>query len=383
MTTSKYFFPEPCATVANEQLERPDWTSGVPRDPKKLWLDKNENIDPTLAAITCRVISSVDPSVIYSYPDCAPLYRKLGDYLGVQSKHLGLTVGSDGSIRAVFQSFINPGDVVLRTSPTFAMYAVYCQMFGARAVAQEYEPSPNGPHLASDTFIEKIRSVRPKLVCLPNPDSPTGTVYRSEELRRIIEAAGEAGGLILVDEAYYPFYEETALNWIDTYDHLVVVRTFSKAWGLAGLRLGYFAACPELVRLLQKVRPLYEIGAFDAAVIETMLDHADDVMESVRRLNEGRDTFSARMREVALRTFQSHGNFFHVNFDCYAARVHETLKDLAIYRRDLKEPCLAGFSRFTSAPLPLLEPIISTIVGVVGNSVAGKTMDAQRCERGT
>lgn len=352
--------------VADPELVRPDWTKGVPRNPDLLWLDKNENTDPRLAALTARIMSEIDPKALYTYPECTPLYHKLGDYLGIGADHLLLAAGSDGCIRSVFEAFINPGDVVVYTVPTFAMYSVYSKMYGARIVPMVYQASGKGPDLTAETAVNIITEARPKLVCLPNPDSPTGTVFPPDELRRIIEAAGQSGALILIDEAYYPFYEHTALPWVDEYPHLIVARTFAKAWGLSGLRIGYVAACPQIAGLLHKVRPMYEVNTLAVAVVERMLDFSGEVLASVRRLNAGRNAFIDAMARLHLRTLRSHGNFLHVAFGLHASAVHATLKDLVLYRKDFNEPCLKGFSRFSATTVELFEPVIKRISLIAG-----------------
>lgn len=357
--------PTARSPVADPKLWRPDWTMGVPRDPSLLWLDKNENTDPELAALTARVLGEIDLTVLCTYPECAPLYHKLGDHLGVSADHLLLSHGSDGIIRSVFEAFINPGDTVIHTVPTFAMYAVYSQMYGACVVPLIYQPSEKGPRLLVEEILETIAAARPKLVCLPNPDSPTGTVFAPETLRRIIEAAGESGALMLVDEAYFPFYEETALSWIDEYPNLVIARTFAKAWGLSGLRIGYGAACPETIKFLHKVRPMYEVNTIAVAVIERMLDLNREVIASVKRLNAGRDTFLTAMEKLNLRTLRGHGNFLHVAFGSHAPAIHKALRDMVLYRLDFKEPCLKGFTRFSATTAGRFQPIIDCITRVV------------------
>lgn len=370
MNKKAYSAPPARKPVAAPALSRPDWTAGVPRDPALLWLDKNENTDPEMAALARRIVSQIDPVAISTYPECTPLYRKLGDWLGVGADHLLLTAGSDGAIRSVFEAFIDPGDSVLHTVPTFAMYSVYASMYGARVIPLEYRPSEAGPSLPAAEVIRTIMQARPKLVCLPNPDSPTGTVFAPEELRRIVEAAGEAGALILIDEAYHPFYEHSVLAWAAEYPHLVVARTFAKAWGLSGLRIGYAVSCPDVARLLHKVRPMYEVNTVAVAAMEKMLDHSDAMLASVRRISRGKEVFLDAMRGLGLRTLQSHGNFLHVAFGAHAPAVHARLQDLVLYRRDFKEPCLRGFSRFSATTEERFGPVIEAIRQVL-NGKAG------------
>ena len=365
MDKHDYVAPAARLPVADSKLFRPDWTVGVPRDPNLLWLDKNENADPELTKLTIRLLSEIDPTAIYSYPECTPLYHKLAGHLGVRADNLLLAVGSDGAIRSVFEAFINPGDVVVHTVPTFAMYAVYSSMYGAKVVPLIYQASDKGPTLAVEDVVNTIKKVRPKLVCLPNPDSPTGTVFSPLDMRQIIETAGQTGALMLIDEAYYPFYEHTVVPWVDEYNHLVVTRTFAKAWGISGLRIGYAVSCPDVARLLHKVRPMYEVSTVAVAMAERLLDFSHEVLASVQRINSGRDEFLKAMASLQLRTLMTHGNFLHVAFSQYASAVHSRLKNVVLYRLDGGEGCLKGFSRFSATTVERFQPIIEHIRQVV------------------
>jgi histidinol-phosphate aminotransferase len=242
---------------------------------------------------------------------------------------------------------------------------VYCQMYGARPVTVEYEASDRGPNLPASRVIETIRAASPRVVCLPNPDSPTGSVFAPDVLRAIIEAAASVGAVILIDEAYYPFYKGTALPWVAEYPHLVVARTFSKAWGMAGVRAGFTGSCQELATLMHRVRPMYEIGSLAASMTEAMLEHEDAVLASVHRLNAGKRAFLDAMEVLGLRVLRNEGNFLHVAFGSHAAGVHAALAPVVLYRRDFKDPCLKGFSRFSSTTATLFAPVIERIRGAV------------------
>jgi len=354
--------------VAAPALTRPDWSAVSPRNPGLIWLDKNENLDPELMEITSKILAQIPVAALYSYPDAGPFYHKLGNYLGVEADHLLLAAGSDGVIRSVFEAFINPGDVVVHTQPTFAMYMVYGRIYGAQAVVMAYEPSDLGPVLPVDRVVETIARSKPKLVCLPNPDSPTGTVFPPLEMRRIIEAAGEAGAVILIDEAYHPFYINSVLPWVEAYPHLIVARTFSKAWGLAGLRVGYAVASPKTANLLHKVRPMYEVNTLAIYYMERMLDYSAEMLASVERINNGKDVFLAAMADLGFKTFRAEGNFLHVAFGDEAPVIHAALKNVVLYRPNFNDPCLKGYSRFSAAPAGLFGPVIRAIRQAVGKS---------------
>jgi len=365
MDKHHYVTPTARAPVADPNLLRPDWTLGVPRKPNLLWLDKNENNDPELAEVVRRVLAEIPIESLYCYPESGPLYRKLAARLGVGPENLLLSAGSDGAIRSAFEAYIAPGDVVLHTQPTFAMYFVYSKMYGAFEKNLVYQPSVEGPVLDAAAVVQAIEEFRPKMVCLPNPDSPTGTVFSLDDLKTIIEGAGNAGALLLIDEAYYPFHEKTVLPWVLDYPHLMVTRSTGKAWGLAGFRLGLAAAGPEVVMCLHKVRPMYEVNTVAVAVMEKMLDHEDEMIASVERLEKGKRFFLGAMSNLGFRVLRGQGNFLHVAFGVHAEAIHKALSNMVYYRRDFNDPCLEGFSRFSSTTTEQFKPVIDRIAQIV------------------
>lgn len=353
--------PTPRAALTNPDLWRPDWLQDSSRDPNLLWLDKNENRDPEQLALVKRIVSELDPEALSTYPSSARLYRKLGSWVGVDPHCLLLTPGSDGAIRLSFETFVAPGDRVIITAPTFAMYPVYSQMFGAEITALQYRPSDAGPTLAAEDIVDAIRKDHPRLVCLPNPDSPTGTTFNVTDMRAIIGAAGDTGAAILIDEAYYPFHRETVVPWIEEFPHLIVARTTAKAWGMAGLRIGYAVASPDVAKMMHKMRPMYECSTLAMAAMEAMLDHIDECDASVARLEAGKAVFLDRMERVGFRVLRGNGNFMHVAFGACADAIHAALASVCYYRKDFKEPCLKGFSRFSSTTEQGFAPMILAI----------------------
>jgi histidinol-phosphate aminotransferase len=355
------------APLLNPDLIRPDWTTSTDRTPGLIYLDKNENLDPDLLESNWKILRDINPSMIATYPDCSRLYQKLGISVGLNPGQLLLAAGSDGIIKSVFETFISPGDLVMHTEPTFAMYAIYARIFGAKTISLKYNPGPDGPVLLLDEVIKSIQQNRPRLICLPNPDSPTGTVFSPEALREITIVAEAVGALLLVDEAYVPFYENTCISCVNQFPNLIVARTFAKAWGLAGLRVGFGASNSNIIGLMHKSRPMYELNTLAVAVLESALDNEGEVNTSVRRLNSGKIFFLDAMKELGFKTIATHGNFCHVAFGPLANNIHKSLADLVLYRRDFNEPCLKGFSRFSSATTKIINPVIDRIKNCVIN----------------
>jgi histidinol-phosphate aminotransferase len=347
----------PKRALLNPDLRRPSALLSVPRNPARLWLDKNENLDRELMALAAKVLASIPHEVLATYPEAGELYRKLARMIGVSPESLLLTPGSDGAIRLTFEAFVEHGDAVVHTVPTFAMYPVYSLVFGAQVCEVHYTPGEEGPVLRPQAIIDAVRNCKPKLLCLPNPDSPTGTTLPSPVLREILSECESVGTVFLVDEAYHPFHESSVVSWTQESQHLIVARTFAKAWGAAGMRIGYAVAHPETNAILHKLRPMYETSTIAIEFMCRMLDHPAAMTRSVARILDGKAHFERRMRSMGFKVLPTSGNFVHIGFGRHGAAVHTALADEVLYRASFEHPCLAGYSRFSAAPEQTMEQV--------------------------
>src|SRR5581483_5133460 len=143
--------------------------------------------------------------------------------------HLYLTSGSDAALRMLFQAFVRPGDRIVMADPTYAMYSLYTQIFQAVAVPINY-----GSNLRVDLneLIKQIRK-KPRVLVWANPDQPTGAVLPMDALLQLAESTRRSGTLLIIDEAYYPFHPISAQKLVLQFEHIAILRTFSKAFGLA------------------------------------------------------------------------------------------------------------------------------------------------------
>jgi histidinol-phosphate aminotransferase len=358
----------PRQSLLNPALVRPSALASVPRDPGLLWLDKNENLDPDLLKLTHEVLNRLSPLTLATYPEAGECYRKLAQWAGIDPEQLILTPGSDGAIRLVFEAFVEPGDVVVHTTPTFAMYPVYSQMFGAKVMPIDYARTEFDPELSPSAIVETLRQHSPKLLCIPNPDSPTGTVLAPDVLRQILTVCEEVGTVFLLDEAYHPFHEWSAIPWTHASRNLVVARTFAKAWGVAGLRIGYAAAHPDTIALLHKMRPMYEVSTLAVEYMSQMLDYAPAMLDSVARIKAGKEYFVGAMQALGFKVLPTAGNFVHVAFGQHGPAIHAALAKKVLYRKAFDHPSLAGYSRFTVAPLTIMAQVVEPITHVMGNA---------------
>ena len=358
----------PKNTLLNEELVRPDTFRSVPRDKKMLWLDKNENMDPIQAQLIKSICDNIDPMILSTYPEAAEAYSNLSKWLGVPPECILFTPGSDGAIRMTFESFVEQGEIVIYTNPTFAMYPVYSKMFGAVAYELTYHKTASGPEISLSEIMDSVRKLRPKLLCLPNPDSPTGTVLNEGEIREVLGVCEEVGSLLLVDEAYHPFYSWTAVPLVQTSKNIIVARTFAKAWGAAGLRVGYAVGHPDTVKFMHKMRPMYEVSSFAIEFVANALKHSKEMEISANRIMEGKAFFVEALKKLGFSVIDTHANFVHVDFSDNGTLVHEGLSGEVLYRQSFDHPCLEGYSRFTVAPKEIMQKVLSIIeTSIKGN----------------
>ena len=363
----------PVKPLLNDKLSRPDWINVPERDPDFLWLDKNENLDSVFVElinkeVIAKQVGNIDLS---TYPELGSLYKDLSAMDNVDPRQVLLTTGSDGAIRTVFQTFVEPGAKVFVTNPSFAMYDVYCKVYGAETFYVNYERVGERIYIDVAKLIALISHERPRLVCLPNPDSPTGTVLPESDIMDIHAACVAVDAMLFIDEAYYPFYEKTMAAHIgkEGISNLIVCRTFSKAWGLAGVRVGHLISDKDTISFMNKTRPMYEIGALAMKIAHTALPYYNQMMESVAVITEGKDFFEHEMRELGFMTLGTFGNFSHVAFGKHKEILFEQLDRFVYYRKDFAHPSLQGFTRFSAAPIEIMKKVVDSIRITITSSI--------------
>ncbi len=211
----------------------------------KLRLDFNENTIGCSPQVR-QAIRNLTSAAVSMYPEQETVRRELAKFFGVRADELLLTNGTDEALHLIVDTFVEPDDAVLLVEPTFAMYRFYSELAGARIQALRYDAAMQFPMNGAP----RCAAQGPRIFFLANPNNPTGSVLRPAELRRILKAATKT--LVVVDEAYFEFSGITILPWIRRHNNLVVTRTFSKAAGLAGLRLGCIFAQSLHRRTFQK-----------------------------------------------------------------------------------------------------------------------------------
>lgn len=328
--------PQPRARVRTMKDYHPPLGS---RD--SLRLDFNEN---TLACSprVREALTRISAGELTRYPEREPVEAIVAAHLGLQPAQVALTNGVDEAIHVLFEAFLDSGDELLLPVPTYTMYEVYASATDAKSIAVQ---------AASDLAFpfERLQAAitpRTKIIAIANPNSPSGSIATRAQLIELARIAPQA--ILLVDEAYFHFHGETVLDLIGTLPNLFVARTFSKAYGLAGLRLGMLAGPVDLMRWVRRVLSPYSVNSLALACLPPALEDAAYIDWYAGEVLAARTEFEAALDAAHVRRWSSHANFVLVDIGSRHAEFVRLMREAGVLVRDRSsDPGCDGCVRIT------------------------------------
>lgn len=323
---------------------------GAPHLDVPVRLNVNENPYPPSPELVADIADAVARAAteLNRYPDreALSLREGLGAYLEAESgvsldtEELWAANGSNEVMSQLLAAFAGPGRSVMSADPTYSMYPEY-----ARNSYSTYVPVPRGSdfHLDIPAMVDAAADREPSVILLASPNNPTGTGLDRTELTELLSAmAGRGPGgtdpIVVVDEAYGEFREPgvpSALTMLCNWENLVVTRTMSKAFGAAGLRLGYLAASRRIIDQVRIVRLPYHLSALTQAAALAALGHADAQLSQIAHLRRGRAWLAAEFETMGLDVFPSQANFLLVGPFEDRSAVFESLLSRGILVREV------------------------------------------------
>ena len=271
------------------------------RTPVALDLTDNTNLWGLPPAAE-RTLRELPVARVTRYPSlyAAELKEALASFVGASAEHIVTGCGSDDILDSAMRAFGEPGSVVASSEPSFAMIPIFAQMNGLQyvGVTERRDHQPD---------LDALLAAQPRILYLCTPNNPTGALLARETLERAVR---EAPGVVFVDEAYAEFSGVSAIDLARRVNNLLVIRTMSKAFGLAGLRIGYGVGAPALVREVEKSRGPYKLNAVaEQMALAALRDDMDWVQEHVALAVRNRERLAVALRDRGYAPLASHANY--------------------------------------------------------------------------
>jgi len=306
----------------------------------KIRLDFNENTAGCGSEVL-RALGKLTPQQFAMYPEYEKSTARIARHFGVRPDELLLTNGGDDALRVFFDTFVEPRSHILICEPTFPMYRYYAEIAGARVEACRYDQQQ---HFPLDNVLAALRK-KPRVLFLANPNNPTGTLVAPAALRAILRAARNT--VVVFDEAYAEFSGFSAIPWIRKFPNLFIARTFSKAAGLAALRLGAVIANRESLAFVRRAMPPFPVNLAALVAAEAALRDRKTIRAYVKNILRARKAFSVALRGLGVITYPSAGNFLLANFGPTGPELFSKLERQGILVRTRTKDIGTGFVRIT------------------------------------
>jgi histidinol-phosphate aminotransferase len=304
----------------------------------KLRLDFNENTAGCSPAVR-RALAKLTPKLLSMYPEYERGTRRLARHFQVTPEELLLTNGGDDALRLFFDAFVDAGTSAVICEPTFPMYRYWGEVAGAKIEVERYGPTMDFP---LDGVLQAL-SNRPRVLFVCNPNNPTGTLLEKSVIETILKAATHTA--VVVDEAYAEFSGVTVVPWINQYRQLFVARTFSKAAGLAGLRLGAVLACAESLAILRRATAPFPVNVAALAAAEAAVDDSKTMKLYVKNILRTRAWFEKELSKLNVKTWPSAGNFLLADFGPGGSEMCAELQKKDVLLRDRSKEIGPGIVR--------------------------------------
>lgn len=296
------------------------------------------------------------------YPDhqAKSLKQALSKHIGIDSSLMTIGNGSSELLDLLFKAYIEPGDVVLSFDPTFSMYEIYANIYGANYIKV---PSNDDFTLNMDLMISQL-SLNPKMILLCTPNNPTGFQIPRKDILKLLNLTQ---ALVVIDEAYIEFSDqnESMIKDIFIYNQIAVLRTFSKAYGLAGARLGYMVSSKDITSIMNKVRSPYHVNALSQKAGLMALSKRDLIFENVDEIKRVREKTLKTLIDLGFKVYKSHGNFLWVKSPIKALGIR--LNEKGILIRDFSKD-QNDFYRITIKQQNDMDILISSIKEIINET---------------
>ncbi len=340
------------------KCSRPLWSNAFKRDKSLFWLDKNEITLNESLEFNKYIIKQIEPLNLAVYPDLGETYKLLEDIFDIDEGHTLLVNGADGGIR---ESFLNIHDnhKVFILEPTFAMISVYPMNMNLDFETISYKLNDNQLTFDFEELIRKISSSdKPPFLIIASPDSPTGNVLSMQKFKTLEKLIAKKNGFFLFDATYglYEGFEnlKEIIKLIKISSCSLLTTSLSKSPGLAGTRLGFITGSIDNLNKIRAKRPMYEIGALQASILNNVLLNWDSCLKIISQINSNKKELESLLKKNTDCVLNTGGNFtlFKSNDELDSA-----LSKICYFRNQFNSECLNEFSRLSTPPAEFIREL--------------------------
>lgn len=336
-------------------------------DKEKYTINLNENYLNvfSIPSVKADLLEALDSFMPQKYPSAMAdgLRKELADYLGVKFTNIMCGNGGDEMITYLLQTYLDPGDILLLHSPTFDMYELTAQTLDAKVIKIRDLP---GFRRDREGLLEAVKKYQPKVTVICNPNNPTGDLLPVSYIREVLDAAE---GVVFVDEAYMEFTQkESVLELLPAYPNLIILRTLSKAFGLAGMRCGYLIAQEGTIDNLAKIRAPYNLNGFTQLLGTIVVRHRAEIFQFRDAINAERTRLYGLLCQIPkITVYPSTTNFLLVEVREKREEIFEALRKkgilIKIYRNDPDLPDALRISVTTKEVDDILVSVFREVLG--------------------
>lgn len=325
-------------------------------------LDANESpydMPDVIKADVAGIFNDKTSINLYPDTDSNELREALASKWGLDKGMFVVGNGSDQIIQILTNTFIGKGDKVVCPSPSFSMYGLSAEINGAETVIYKMKEE-NDFAFDANEFIELCLQTKPKVIYICNPNNPTGGFIPVETIRKVIEACQNS--IVVVDEAYNEFVNASCVGLLKEFKNLVILRTFSKAFGLAGVRCGYSIASPEISGFFNRVRPPYNLNSLTQRVCTITLKYQDLIDEYIGKINADRDLLYGSLLKVnGIKVLKTYANFFLIKVNNSQEVFQKLLEDGILVRNYGSSSTLKDYLRISVGSREQNEALIKSL----------------------
>lgn len=279
------------------------------------------------------------------YPEPDRFTQKYADKVGVDFENVLATNGSDMAIRYLFETFGEVGKNVVTVAPSFEMYWVNCNILGYKHIPVQYEDDWS---IDVNKIIAAIDSDT-RIVVLLNPNNPIGNVYTNSEVERIIQRAADFNALVIIDEAYYQFCGNTFIDLSQKYDNVAVLRTFSKLFAMAALRLGVIISSKDIIHYVKNAKLTFDVNSVALLFGECLLDHPEIETQLINDEREGKEYILNELQAKGYECKKCSGNFIFVKPKHNSFELEKRLQARGVLVKTFSNEMLKDYFRINTA----------------------------------